>query len=229
MRVAAVLTAAGSGSRLGSDAPKALVRLRGTALVAHAARRLVDVVDELVVTCPVGRLGDMTAAVRPVAPAARLVTGGGTRQASVAAALSVLTADVVLVHDAARPLAGTELARRVVEELARGARAVVPGVPVVDTVKRVVGGLVVATPDRRTLVAVQTPQGFSREVLSEAHRLGAELAASEVTAVGDDAGLVERFVGSPVTVVAGEERAAKITTRRDLALAEAMLSSGEWT
>jgi 2-C-methyl-D-erythritol 4-phosphate cytidylyltransferase len=228
VRVAAVLTAAGSGTRLGSGSPKALVALRGRPLVAHAAHRLAAVVDELVVTCPAGRLGEMTAAIRPVAPGARLVAGGGTRQASVAAALGLLTADVVLVHDAARPLAGTALARRVLDELARGAQAVVPGLPVVDTIKRVVGGLVVATPDRRALVAVQTPQGFTRDVLTEAHRLGADLAASEVTAVGDDAGLVERFVGAPVTVVPGEERAVKITTRRDLALAEAMLESGEW-
>lgn len=235
----AVLTAAGSGSRLGMDLPKALVELDGLPLVVHAARRLCasGVVDALVVTAPAG-LAEHVAAMlaedpgvdRPV----RAVEGAGTRQASVAAGLRAGLAareagadgeevDVVLVHDAARPLASPELVRRVVAAVRAGHGAVVPGLPVTDTIKRVVpeqDGVerVTQTVDRAELRAVQTPQGFDRQVLERAHAAAAHREGDEALAATDDAGLVEDL-GVAVHVVPGEAAAAKITTAHDLRVA----------
>ncbi|GAA1730593.1 2-C-methyl-D-erythritol 4-phosphate cytidylyltransferase [Isoptericola hypogeus] len=239
MTTLAILTAAGSGSRLGRDLPKALVGLAGFPLVLHAARRLAasGVVDMLVVTCPPGLAGavrEIVAGDPQVDLPVRVVDGGTTRQASVAAGLRLAGegVDVVLVHDAARPLAPPALVRRVVAAVRRGHPAVVPGLPVVDTVKRVElaavavaeaadGPLVervVETPDRGLLRVVQTPQGFDRAVLVRAHAAGASRAAAEHLAATDDAGLVEAL-GLPVHVVAGDEAAMKITTERDLLVA----------
>lgn len=248
MPTLAVLTAAGSGTRLGLDLPKALVELDGLPLLLHAARRLCasGVVDVLVVTAPPGLrahvaelLHDDPAVDRPV----HVVEGAGTRQASVAAGLRagldaglVRSAggphvDVVLVHDAARPLAPPALVGRVVAAVRAGHDAVVPGLPVADTIKRVAPAPagdasgaepVVATVDRSALRAVQTPQGFARDLLERAHAAAADHAADESVAATDDAGLVEAL-GLPVHVVPGDAAAAKITTAHDLRVAELTL------
>jgi 2-C-methyl-D-erythritol 4-phosphate cytidylyltransferase len=248
----AVLTAAGSGTRLGLDLPKALVELDGLPLVVQAARRLCasGAVDAIVVTAPPGLRGhvaqllqDDPAVDRPV----RVVEGARTRQASVAAGLRAgLDADgglgveageppaaaqppvdVVLVHDAARPLAPSVLVRRVVEAVRAGHGAVVPGLPVTDTVKRVTPARsddpshaepVAETVDRTALRAVQTPQGFDRELLVRAHEAAAHRADDERASATDDAGLVEAL-GLPVHVVPGDAAAAKITTAHDLRVA----------
>lgn len=230
MRASAILTAAGSGTRLGSADPKALVRLGADPLVVHAGRRLRAAgVEDIVVTCPSGREAEVARVLADLP--VRCVVGGVTRQASVAAGLAALApgAEVVLVHDAARPLASPALIQRLLAALAAGERAVIPGLPVVDTIKRVAGGAVAQTLDRRELVAVQTPQAFARDLLVEVHERGADLARAEATAISDDAGLVERFTDVAVAVVAGEDQAMKITTRVDLALAEAMLAGGQWS
>jgi 2-C-methyl-D-erythritol 4-phosphate cytidylyltransferase len=154
--------------------------------------------------------------------------GGPTRQASVAAGLALARPgdDVVLVHDAARPLVPTDLVQRVVGAVRSGHGAVVPGMPVTDTVKQVRpdgdAELVTGTPDRSMLRAVQTPQGFDRELLVRAHREGAARAVAEHLAATDDAGLVEAL-GEPVHIVAGDAAAFKITTERDLWLASLVL------
>jgi 2-C-methyl-D-erythritol 4-phosphate cytidylyltransferase len=153
-----------------------------------------------------------------------LVSGGAERGDSVLAGLHRLSAatEVVLVHDAARCLAPVDLFERVVAAVNAGAVAVVPGTPVVDTVKQVdAHGLVISTPDRATLRAIQTPQGFRREVLERAHAAirGSVLAAGGVT---DDAGLVERL-GEPVVVVDGDPLAMKVTTPGDLEAASRFL------
>jgi 2-C-methyl-D-erythritol 4-phosphate cytidylyltransferase len=236
----AILTAAGSGTRLGRDEPKALVTVAGVPLVVHAARRLArsGVVDAIIVTAPEGLTSQMSYLVggdEHVAVPVGVVVGGDTRQESVAAGIAAIgevthaagidVPDIVLVHDAARPFASTELIRRVAAAVGAGYPAVVPGLPVVDTVKAVSPlpeeGLasVVATPDRAGLRAVQTPQGFDRELLTRAHAAGAGLAAS------DDAGLVEAL-GEPVVVVPGEDAAMKITTEADLHHAEFFAGSG---
>ena len=253
MNVVAVLTAAGSGSRLGHALPKALVPVRGEPLVVHAARRLLAATDAdgplvglLVVTAPAEHVAAFAAALdvlpcrvrtAPVdggapdqadGPTVVVVPGGATRQASVAAGLAAApdgpVSDVVLVHDAARPFVPPELVARVVAAVRRGHAAVVPGLAVTDTIKRVGDGdgaadPVVGTVDRAELRAVQTPQGFTAALLRRAHDEAARHADDETLAATDDAGLVERL-GLPVWVVPGDERAAKITTARDLRVAE---------
>ncbi|NUR80484.1 MAG: 2-C-methyl-D-erythritol 4-phosphate cytidylyltransferase [Dermatophilaceae bacterium] len=147
-----------------------------------------------------------------------VVVGGAERGDSVAAGLAVLgeAVEIVLVHDAARCLTPVAVFDRVVTAVAGGAAAVVPGTLVVDTVKQVdADGFVVATPDRSALRAVQTPQGFRRDVLERAHAV-----SSDAT---DDAGLVERL-GERVLVVEGDARALKVTTPADLEAAARLLA-----
>lgn len=240
MPTAAILTAAGSGTRLGLPGPKALVELAGVPLVLHAARRLAasGVVTSVVVTVPPGRAAGFHALlggpVRPrIGVPVTVVEGGTSRQASVAAGLAALSedVDVVLVHDAARALAPPGLVRAVECAVRAGHRAVVPGLPVADTIKQVGDETpdgarpVVATVPRSTVRAVQTPQGFDRALLDAAHAAGRDRAADEATAATDDASLVEAL-GEQVWVVPGEEAAMKITTTRDLAVAE-LLVRGE--
>jgi len=151
-----------------------------------------------------------------------VLAGGESRQESVARALIALPADVdiVLVHDAARALTPPELIASVVASVSAGHEAVVPGLPVADTLKQVnAASDVMATPDRATLRAVQTPQGFVRSVLQAAH---AGVDPSEPIAT-DDAGLVERN-GITVHVIPGHEEAFKVTRPIDLILAEAVLA-----
>lgn len=157
----------------------------------------------------------MTAAVAPLGGPVTVVPGGVLRGDSVRIGLDRLGPQVetVLVHDAARALAPPELFQRVAQAVRASCPAVVPGLPVVDTVKAVdPDGIVVGTPDRSSLRLVQTPQGFLREVLVRAH----ERFGSDAT---DDAALVERL-GVPVRVVPGDRHAHKVTTQEDLALLE---------
>jgi 2-C-methyl-D-erythritol 4-phosphate cytidylyltransferase len=218
--VAVLVPAAGLGTRLGSGMPKALRELGGTSLLAHTIRRIggAACVGCVVVAAPVG----MAAAVRenlaaelPSTLSLMVVEGGETRQDSVSAALRVVPPDypIILVHDAARALAPTWLVERVADAVRIGHDAVVPVLPVVDTVKQIdEDGYVVATPDRAGLRLVQTPQGFRRAVLVRAH----EAAIDHLT---DDAGLVEQ-IGVRVFCVPGSDAAMKITRPADLAAAE---------
>lgn len=227
MSVGAVLVAAGSGRRLGASEPKAFVPVGGVPLVVHAARALLAAdaeVAQLVVTVPDGYVEQTTTALLgEVSVDLWVVEGGPSRQASVALGLAALDAevDVVVVHDAARAFAPASLVARVVAAVRSGHGAVVPGLPVVDTTKRVgppdpTGARpVLETPPRDDLVAVQTPQGFDRALLDRAHAAAADRASAEATSASDDAGLVEAL-GEPVWVVPGDEAAWKITTRADL-------------
>ena len=180
----------------------------------------------VVVAAPSGRVDDTRAMLRDQHEGAELqvVAGGATRPESVRTALAVLplTSTFVLVHDAARPLAPVHLVEAVVAALEAGADAVVPGVPFVDTVKAVSGGVVTATLDRSGLCAVQTPQGFRREVLERAH-VAHDTGGPDVTG---DAGLVERL-GVSVLVVPGHAESFKVTRPLDLLLAEAVLARRE--
>ncbi|GAB2470758.1 2-C-methyl-D-erythritol 4-phosphate cytidylyltransferase [Jatrophihabitans fulvus] len=213
MTVAAVLVAAGSGSRLGADVPKAFVRVAGRTLLEHAVDRFRDHpgVGEIVVVAPQAQLraaADLAAAT--------VVAGGATRQASVLAGLAAVTADLVLVHDVARPFVPGTVVTAVIEALTAGADAAVPVVPVHDTIRRIgPDGGFAGVVDRASLVAVQTPQGFRREVLVAAHEAGRHL---EVT---DDAALLEA-AGRTVVAVPGADEAFKITRPWDLRVAEAI-------
>jgi 2-C-methyl-D-erythritol 4-phosphate cytidylyltransferase len=211
--VAVLVPAAGLGLRLGGGSPKALRELAGESLLTHCCRALTGV-GLIVVAAP----PDAVDAVRRVVPHALVVPGGATRQESVAAALAAVPPDfdIILVHDAARALAPFSLVEKVAQAVRDGYEAVIPVLPVVDTIKQVdAQGDVVATVDRAQLRAVQTPQGFRRALLVKAH-------AAAVDSHTDDAGMVERL-GATVHTVPGDPLALKITTPNDLRLAEALL------
>ncbi len=223
--VGVVVPAAGLGTRLGPGAPKALRHLAGEPLLVHAVRRLRECpsVGPVVIAAPPAEL----AVVRALLTAydVLVVAGGGQRQDSVAAGLAALPAAVefVLVHDAARALVPVAVVEAVVRALRAGADAVIPVLPVSDTVKQVDAlDRVVATLDRGDLRLVQTPQGFRRDVLAAAH--AAAPTSGDLPAT-DDAGLVERL-GRPVLTVPGAQEAFKVTRPLDLLLAEAVLASG---
>lgn len=231
-RVAGIVVAAGLGRRLGASVPKALERLGDRALVAHAVGGLLaaGVSRPIVVAAPAGHEDGVRRALADLVGAdVDVITGGTTRQRSVAAALRRLPSACrwVLVHDAARALAPAELATAVIEALRSGAEAVIPGLPVVDTIKSVDDGQVSGTVSRDRLVAVQTPQGFAVAVLRAAHDRAAAGGSDTAT---DDAGLVEAL-GVPVRVVPGSAAALKITLPLDLRVAELLLTGaapGAW-
>lgn len=192
----AIVVAAGSGDRFGG--PKQYEPLGAVRVVDWSLLAAREVCDGVVLVVHPDRVGD------PEPGADVVVAGGLTRSQSVRAGLAAVPADadVVLVHDAARPRASVGLWRRVLEAVGPH-DAVVPAVPVVDTLREVGGGTV----DRSRFVAVQTPQGFVAEVLRRAHAAGGEGT--------DDASLVEA-VGGRVHVVDGEPANTKITTPHDL-------------
>jgi len=222
-RVSVIVVAAGSGSRLGAEVPKAFVALGGATLLErslHAVSRMRERADVIVVVP--SSLVDEASAVSAVAFGApvTVAAGGDTRQQSVALGLALVSpdAEVVLVHDAARALAPSELFDRVVSEVDARGHGVIPGLPVSDTIKRVdAHGDIHETVDRSVLAAVQTPQGFPRSDLDAAYAA----ATSDET---DDAGLVTAL-GLPVAVVRGDELAFKITTPADLRRAEQVISA----
>ena len=219
---AAIVPAAGRGERLGPGAPKALRTLAGQPILLHAVRNLATArgLDLIVVAVPEDSVEESRALLVGIDLPVTIVTGGETRQDSVARALLALPpeVDVVLVHDAARPLVPADVVDRVAAAVRAGAEAVIPTLGVVDTIKEVdADGIVRATLDRSRLQAVQTPQGFVRDVLQRAH------AASDGGDATDDAGMVERM-GVEVSTVAGDEEAFKITRPLDLVLAEAILA-----
>lgn len=225
MSTAAIVPAAGDGLRLGADRPKALVSLAGEPLVVHALRglRASEVVDRVIVAAPIAAGDELRAALPSEWNGwVRVIDGGATRQASVAAGLEALSHDhdLVLVHDAARALVPPAVVVRVVDALLGGADAVIPVLAMADTVKRVRGGVVLETVDRAELYAVQTPQGFQRRILAAVHAAAVD---SDAPAT-DDAALVER-AGGEVWAVDGDSEAFKITRPLDLALAEAVLRS----
>jgi len=198
--------AAGSGSRFGARKQYELLRGRRVVdLSVDAARSLVrSSADGVVLVVPADRWGDGVAGVDAV------VAGGASRSDSVRAGLAAVpgSAAVIVVHDAARPMASPALFAAVVAALHdEGVDGAVPGLPVTDTVKRVRGDDVVATLDRSELVAVQTPQAFRADMLRKAHASGLDAT--------DDAALVE-LAGGRVVIVPGELTNVKITTSADL-------------
>lgn len=212
---AAIIAGAGMGHRLGADIPKALIQIQGITLLERAFISLSKVVDEIVITAPAGYEEQFKAI---VGQSAQVITGGVLRSDSIRVALKALSPSVesVLIHDAARALASSALAARVLAELRSGQSAVIPVMKVIDTIKEIDrDGFVRATPDRSSLVAAQTPQGFNRQVLERAHS-----ASDDAT---DDAALVEA-IGVKVKTIEGEASAFKITTKEDIGQALLLLS-----
>lgn len=231
VRTAAVIPAAGRGVRLGPGAPKALRALNGTPMLVHAVRAMAAsrAVSLVVVVAPPDGVAEvktlLDAHTLPERTDFLVVPGGESRQESVRLGLDALPPgiDIVLVHDAARPLVPVDTVDAVIEAVREGAQAVVPALPLADTVKEVEPATtpgepepVLATPERARLRAVQTPQGFAVATLVRAH-------ASVTENVTDDASMVEQL-GLPVVVVPGHEEAFKVTRPLDLVLAEAVLA-----
>ena len=222
-RIAVIVVAAGSGTRLAAGIPKAFVGIDGHTMLRHAlAGVLAAPHAQIVIVAPAGREGDALTDALAAAGDRRdlvsVVTGGDSRQASVAAGLAALWGDVeiVLVHDAARALTPAVVFERVIAAIDAGNAGAIPVLPVIDTIKRVEDALIVAAVDRSELSAAQTPQGFRRDVLDAAYAV----ADQDFT---DDAALVAA-AGHRVAVVGGDARAFKITTPADLERARSLVA-----
>ncbi len=204
-----MIVAGGRGDRFG--ALKQFSSVAGARLVDHAVAAAAAVCNEVVVVLPSGVDWDGSAV-------QAVVEGGGTRSASVRAGLAAIAADtdIVVVHDAARPLASPELFELVIDAVRAGADGAVPALGVADTLKRVAGDRIVDTVAREGLVTVQTPQAFRAAKLRTAHAGGDDAT--------DDAALVEA-AGGTVVIVEGDPRNLKVTTVADLALAETLLEA----
>jgi 2-C-methyl-D-erythritol 4-phosphate cytidylyltransferase len=225
-RIAAILPAAGMGTRMGAETPKQFLELNGTPIVILSLRRIAScpLVTDLIVATRADEVQRLEARIakekfkQPV----RVVKGGDSRQDSVAAALREVPNDteIVLVHDAVRPFVTVEQITRVIEE-ARRCQAAILGIPAMDTVKEVKRAslpedvaLITGTIPRERLVLAQTPQVFTTKLLKEAFAR----AQSDGVSASDEAGLVERL-GHDVHVVLGSERNMKITKPADMELA----------
>lgn len=223
MDVAALIAAGGIGVRLGGDVPKGFVTLGGSQLVSRAVNAMVSsgVVDRIIVAVPAGFEHALDVPGDSSIPV-DVMAGGVLRQDSVRLMLAATPAETthVLVHDAARCLVPPALVARVVAALRDGAEAVIPVLPVVDTVAQVTAsGDFAGNVPRDELRLVQTPQGFRREVLLHAHQ-----AADPEWEATDDASMVAA-TGGVVHTVPGEAAAMKITTAQDLVIAEALLAA----
>lgn len=225
-RIAAILPAAGLGTRMGADTPKQFLELDGTPIVIHSVRRIASC--PLVTDIIVATRGDVVESLEQrlrgesFMQSVRVVRGGDSRQDSVALALKEIPNDteIVLVHDAVRPFVTREQITRVIEE-ARRCHAAILGIPAMDTVKEVKRAslpedvaLITATVPRERVVLAQTPQAFSTKLIKEAFAR----AQSDGVNASDEAGLVERL-GHDVHVVLGSERNIKITKPADMNLA----------
>jgi 2-C-methyl-D-erythritol 4-phosphate cytidylyltransferase len=213
----AIVVAGGSGRRFGG--PKQFLQLAGRPVAAWSVDAARTVADGVVLVLPAGTGGRDDAVDSGTVPfgADAVVTGGDSRADSVRAGLGAVPADaeVIVVHDAARPLAGPALFSAVVEAVTDGAPCAIPVLPVTDTLKRTSDALVRSTVDRDGLVTVQTPQAFVASTLREAHRRSGQST--------DDAGLVEQM-GVAVHTVPGDPRNLKITRPEDLGVAEALMT-----
>jgi 2-C-methyl-D-erythritol 4-phosphate cytidylyltransferase/2-C-methyl-D-erythritol 2,4-cyclodiphosphate synthase len=237
--VAVIVVAAGSGSRLGRDQPKAFVPLGAHSILEHAITGVFGLEEpaQVIVVAPDAQLDEARSiAARVAGPAAGyldVVAGGDTRQVSVARGLAAVRAgvSVVLVHDAARALTPSSLIAAVVAAVRAAGHGIVPGLPVVDTIKSVTADATIqGTVDRSLLSAVQTPQGFPRAMLDAAFAWAAGLPGTDAAAqdLTDDAALVAA-AGNPVTVIPGDPLAFKVTTAWDLRRAELLLGENEPT
>jgi len=225
LTASAIIVAAGSGVRLGSGVPKAFVKIGGRTILSYSLGAVAQVnsIGEVVITVPEG----FESAARAEATAAgldvpvKITQGGIERQDSVRIALGLTSSesDLVIVHDAARPLATPAIFEACMAAAARAGGAIA-AIPVADTLKRVTDSAIAATVSRTGLWQAQTPQAFRREVLTAAH----QRAVNEGIAATDDADLVER-TGVRVEVVEGSTANIKITTPSDLAIVEAIVAA----
>jgi 2-C-methyl-D-erythritol 4-phosphate cytidylyltransferase len=225
MLFSAIIVAAGSGIRLGVGEPKAFVKLHGRAMLHYSLATLTKVpsIAEVVIAIPPGmeRRTRAEVARAGLEVPVKITPGGNARQDSVRVALALTSAEaeVIIIHDAARPFADAALFSRCLEvAAARG--AAIAAIPVSDTLKRVADGAIHATVKRAGLYQAQTPQAFQRRLLVAAH----ERATREHVIATDDADLVEQ-IGGTVEIVEASALNMKITTKADLTIAEAIAAS----
>jgi 2-C-methyl-D-erythritol 4-phosphate cytidylyltransferase len=226
MKTQAIIPAAGEGSRLKAESPKPFIRIKGRSILGLTLRAFEasPLIDSVVLVAPLERMGEFENLVKSesLKKVSRIVAGGKTRRASVYNGLQVIDHDtqIVAVHDAARPLLDQATLEAAVTA-AQVHKAVVVGVPVKPTIKRVDAAsmAITETIERNGLWEIQTPQVFDKELLQKAHASNPQLEAS------DDALLVERL-GADVKIIEGTYRNIKITTAEDLTVAAAFLSEG---
>jgi 2-C-methyl-D-erythritol 4-phosphate cytidylyltransferase/2-C-methyl-D-erythritol 2,4-cyclodiphosphate synthase len=225
MNASAIIVAAGSGVRLGRSAPKAFVKIGGRTMLSYSLRVVASVaaIREIVITVPEGFEGAARAEVTAtsVRIPVKITCGGAERQDSVRIALALTSSesDLVVVHDAARPMATTKIFEACLEAALRAGGAIA-AIPLADTLKRVVDGAITETIARAKIWQAQTPQAFRRDILVAAHRR----AVDQRILATDDADLVERN-GIRVEVIEGSTANIKITTPSDLAIAEALVAA----
>ena len=225
MKASAIIVAAGSGVRLGSNVPKAFVKIAGRTMLSYslATIRQINSIEELVIAVPEGfeNAARAEVAAAGLGIPVKIAVGGIERQDSVRIALELTSAesDLVIVHDAARPLATAAIFDACLSAASR-AGAAIAAIPVSDTLKRVTDSTITATIARAGLWQAQTPQAFRRAVLVAAH----QRAVSEKIAATDDADLVER-TSARVEVVEASTSNIKITTPADLAIVEAIIAA----
>lgn len=223
----AIVLAAGAGERLGGAVPKAFALLAGVPIVVRAVGSVAaGGADRIVVVAGADRLAEAAAILAaPEGVSLSIVAGGASRVESTRLGLASLAgdaADVVIVHDAARPLATAGSFQRAVDAVRAGADGATSALPAGDTIAIVNGDRIAEIPPRSRLARVQTPQAFRRDVLSRAHEAAAALGDVGAT---DDCGLVLRYVpGARIVLVEGDERNLKITTALDLELASGLLA-----
>lgn len=220
--ITAIIAAAGSGSRFGSDKPKQFIEIGGVPLIIHTLRKFEHCadIDKIVAVAGTGDAAKIRALADTygISKLAKVVIGGNTRAKSVLNGLNAVaeTTSIVVVHDGARPLVtGAEISATV--EMAKKTGAACLTATVTDTIKTVKNGVITGTVDRSHLLRALTPQAFQIEILRKAFA-----AADPGEAITDESTLVERF-GYEVTVVEGSARNIKITYKEDLRIAEIFL------
>ncbi len=228
--VAVVITAAGAGDRLGPGAPKAHRLLDGKPLFVYSLRTFAGLadIDHIIVVARADEVANVQEAIASDNSLESshliidVVAGGATRQESVSHGLAALNDDddLVLIHDAARALVPTDVVRSVIACLVAGEQAVIPVVPVTDTMRAFTDGNLGPVVDRAGLVAVQTPQGFTKDIVVRAHQ---DFDAGSGVAATDDASLVE-LLGVSIAHVDGSPDAFKVTYANDLLLAESVIA-----
>ncbi len=225
MTASAIIPAGGTGKRFAAEVPKQFVKLGDAPMIIHTLRRFqeCDAIDHIVLASHALWIEQISGLVEEygISKVTDIVPGGDERHNSVYNALisgTIITSDYVLVHDAVRPFVTCELIRRIIEAASEHGAAI-PALAPIETLKEVENGSVKKTLRRSDFVSVQTPQGFSRQVIMQAY----ENIPTDTSAITDDASLVE-LAGFAVKVIEGEETNLKITRPRDIELAEIILS-----
>jgi 2-C-methyl-D-erythritol 4-phosphate cytidylyltransferase len=225
--VSAIVVAGGIGKRMKTTVPKQFLNLQGRPIIVHCLERFetYQAIDEIILVAPADHLERMNTIIKQTGyrKISMVVAGGARRQDSVKNGLHAVSPDtgIVLIHDGVRPFVSQDQIRRLIEQV-RLKGAALLAIPVTNTIKKVAGGIVTETLDRRTLWQAQTPQGFDKALLVEAY----EAASIQNISATDDASLVERL-GHTVHIVQGSTENIKITTAADIAVAERILEANQ--